>query len=350
MNSNYLSVLVVFAYFVAIPVCDAGEFPDEHWTEASPRQMQRWSMPSLHQAEAYWRTLGSTAVMVVEDGAVVRAWGDVKRPVQCYSVRKSFLSVLYGIYQQKGTIDLNATMAQLKIDDVPPGLSADEKKATVCDLLKARSGIYHPAAYETQSMKERRPKRGSHPAGTFWYYNNWDFNALGRIFQRQTGRSVFDAFQGNLADAIGMSDFSERDTKFVSTKDSRFPAYTFQMSTRDRARFGLLCLRNGEWSGKQLVPANWFKESTVAYSQTGPGVGYGYMWWVSVDGWHLGNKFKSKTIRPYSARGNYGQYIVVIPEMDLVVVQSVDKSAGDKTAKGKSFNALLKLILASRTR
>ena len=69
------------------------------------------------------------------------------------------------------------------------------------------------------------------------------------------------------------------------------------------------------------------------------------MWWVSVDGWHFENKFKGK---PYSARGNYGQYIVVIPEMQLVVVQSVDKRAGDEIAKGKSFNSLLKLILAAR--
>jgi CubicO group peptidase (beta-lactamase class C family) len=249
------------------------------------------------------------------------------------------------LYEKKGKIDLSATMEELEIDDVSM-LTPDEREATVRDLLKARSGIYHAAAYETRSMKARRPKRGSHPHGTFWYYNNWDFNALGGVFQQQTGLNVFEAFKRDIADPIGMNDFSERYTRFVYEKQSsRFPAYTFRMSTRDRARFGLLCLRNGEWSGEQLIPSKWFRESTLAYSKSGSGVGYGYLWWVSVDGWHLGNKFKG---RPYSARGNHGQKIVVIPEMQLVVVQSVDKSAGDEIAKGKSFNTLLKLILAAR--
>ena len=38
----------------------------------------------------------------------------------------------------------------------------------------ARSGVYHEAAAESQSMKDARPDRGSHPPGTFYYYNNWD--------------------------------------------------------------------------------------------------------------------------------------------------------------------------------
>ncbi len=329
-----------------LEVIDASDgVPGEEWQAASPNQMRHWSEAGLGEAEAYWKSLGSTAVMIVEDGAVVRAWGDIERPIQCYSVRKSFLSALYGIYVDEGKIDLAATMAELEIDDLSE-LTPEEKEATVADLLKARSGIYHPAAYESSSMKEHRPERGSHTPGTFWFYNNWDFNALGGIFQQQTGHSVFAAFEKDIAKPIGMSDFSEAHTKFVYEKRrSRFPAYTFRMSTRDRARFGLLCLRDGWWSEKQLLPSGWMDKSTIAYSKTGPGVGYGYMWWVSVDGRHFQSKFEGK---PYSARGNYKQRIVVIPEMQLVVVQSVDEEGGDEIEKGKSFNTLLKLILAAR--
>ncbi len=331
-----------------LEVIDAGDVvPGEEWQAASPNQMRHWSEAGLGEAEAYWKSLGSTAVMIVEDGAVVRAWGDIERPIQCYSVRKSFLSALYGIYVAEGKIDLAATMAKLEIDDLYC-LTPEEKEATVADLLKAKSGIYHPAAAETDGMKERRPERGSHAPGTFWYYNNWDFNALGGIFQQQTGHSVFAAFEKDIAKPIGMSDFSEADdTKFFYEKRrSRFPAYHFWMSTRDRARFGLLCLRDGWWSEKQLLPSGWMDESTLDYdSKAGSGVGYGYMWWVSVDGWLLGSKFEGK---PYFASGNRGQRIVVIPEMQLVVVQSVDKEGGDEIEKGKSFNTLLKLILAAR--
>lgn len=72
-------------------------------------------------------------------------------------------------------------MAELGIDDNEPRLTDEEKRATVHDLLKARSGVYHPALYETARMKEKRPPRHSHASGTFWYYNNWDFNVLGTI-------------------------------------------------------------------------------------------------------------------------------------------------------------------------
>jgi CubicO group peptidase (beta-lactamase class C family) len=95
-----------------------------------------------------------------------------------HSIRKSLLSALIGIAVDEHKIDLNAAIGSLDIDDNAPSLSSTEKTATVADLLKARSGIYHPALYETPGMARLRPARGSHPPGTFWYYNNWDFLVL----------------------------------------------------------------------------------------------------------------------------------------------------------------------------
>jgi hypothetical protein len=62
----------------------------------------------------------------------------------------------------------------LNIDDIPPSLTKEEKKATVSDLLKSRSGVYHEAAAESRDMVGMRPVRGSHPPGSFYYYNNWE--------------------------------------------------------------------------------------------------------------------------------------------------------------------------------
>jgi hypothetical protein len=50
------------------------------------------------------------------------------------------------------------------------------------DLLRSRSGVYHPVDFETESMQKGRPARGSHAPGTLWYYNNWDFNVLYQNF------------------------------------------------------------------------------------------------------------------------------------------------------------------------
>ncbi len=79
--------------------------------------------------------------MIVDRGVVVAQWGEVARSHLVQSVRKSFLNALYGIYANERSIDLQATLADLGIDEIPPGLSDIEKQATVEHLLQARSGI-----------------------------------------------------------------------------------------------------------------------------------------------------------------------------------------------------------------
>ena len=99
-------------------------------------------------------------------------------------------------------------MDELGIDNIPPVLAKKEKLATVRDLLMSKSGIYHAAAAETEKMKKLRPKRGSYAPGTFFYYNNWDFNVLGTVFEKTTGEKIFQSFKINIADKIGMKDFN----------------------------------------------------------------------------------------------------------------------------------------------
>jgi hypothetical protein len=65
----------------------------------------------------------------------------------CHSVRKSFLAALCGIYRNRGEIELNKTPADLGIDDWPDPLLESERQARILDLLKARSRVFHPAAY-----------------------------------------------------------------------------------------------------------------------------------------------------------------------------------------------------------
>ena len=94
-------------------------------------------------------------------------------------------------------------------------MSGVEKGATLADLLKARSGIYHPALYETPEMAAGRPARGSYSPGTFWYYNNWDFNALGTIYEQVVKASIFEEFKSRIADPLEMEDFRIADGSYV---------------------------------------------------------------------------------------------------------------------------------------
>ncbi len=121
------------------------------------------------------------------------------------SVRKSILSSLIGIEVERGSIRLDATMEELEMDDVQ-GLTTAERQATVRHLLQARSGIYHPALAESKAMTEAKPFRGSQAPGSIWHYNNWDFNALGTIYEQATGRSVYDGVMIDVASRIGMQD------------------------------------------------------------------------------------------------------------------------------------------------
>jgi len=168
-------------------------------------------------------------------------------------LRKSLLSALIGIEVEKGNIDLGATLGELGIDDNPPGLSDTEKQATIGDLIKARSGIYHAALYESPEMTANKPLRGSHPPGSYWHYNNWNFNALGTIFEQASDSTIYEEFDRRIARPLQMEDFEVTDFAYVGGTKSIHPAYPFRMSTRDLARFGLLLLAGGRWKNQQVV-------------------------------------------------------------------------------------------------
>ena len=74
----------------------------------------------------------------------------------CHSVRKSFMSALYGIYRDRRQIELNKTLADLGIDDIPDALLEVEKRARILDLLKARSGFTSGQASAMDCQPEPR--------------------------------------------------------------------------------------------------------------------------------------------------------------------------------------------------
>lgn len=332
----------VFAFAVALilsaTALAAERFPGHEWDKVAP-EAAGWSRAKLADARAISDVMGSTAVMIVHKGAVVDEWGEVAAKTNLHSVRKSLLSALIGIAVAERKIDLVDTMAKLGIDDNAPSLSEVEQQARVGDLLKARSGIYHAALYETSQMAARRPPRGAHAPDTHWYYNNWDFNALGTIYERAEKHSIFEALDERIAKPIGMQDYTPLDGSYVSGPDSDHRAYPIRMSARDLARFALLYARDGRWNDRQLVPAHWVRESVHNYSSAGPGTGYGYMWWIGPSSAPPGSFF---------AAGNGGQYAFVIPARDLVVVHRINTDHGNTRDPGlNQMGRFLRAILAA---
>jgi len=300
-----------------------------------------WSAQKLNKAKKYARDIGSAAVLVLEDGSVVFSFGDIKHKYMCHSIRKPFLGALYGIYVEKGAIDINTTLGKLNIDDSKPSLTPDEKQATIRDLIMSRSGVYHEAAGEARSMIEARPGRGSHRHGTFFYYNNWDFNALGTIFEQTTGKQVFDAFDEDIAKRIGMIDFSPDDCTYVyEWAKSVHPAYFFRMSTRDMARFGQLYQNYGMWDGKQVVPEKWIRESTTVYPvENSAGDPYGYVWRIIPEDAGLGYGFYHTGLGVH--------LLAVLPEQKLVLVHRVDTDR-EFDITWAEIKTLMEMIVSAR--
>jgi CubicO group peptidase (beta-lactamase class C family) len=324
----------------------AEPFPGAEWQHGDPETMG-WSPQGLAAVKAFADHVGSTAGMIVQHGVIVDEWGDTEAKTPLFSVRKSLMSALIGIAVARHQIDLNDTLAQLGIDDNAPALTPIEQRATVRDLLEARSGVYHPTVYETPWMQKIKPPRGSHAPGEFWCYNNWDFNVVGAIFEKATHVDIFDAFEADIAAPIGMQDYRPSDGRYVSGEPAtRYPAYPIRMSARDLARFAWLFLNDGRWNGRQIVPAAWVKESTQPVSDT-PWGGYGYMWWTSTPTTAASTASAGQPNASYWADGHLGQYAIVVPSLDLVVVNRVDPKLTSKHVGEHDRERLLALIEAA---
>lgn len=283
----------------------------------------------------------TAALTIWQDGQTRGEFGPQDHRYLCHSIRKSILAALIGIEVQAGRLDLGATLESLDIDD-NDALSVIERQATVYDLLTARSGIYHPAGYETEWMGMIKERRHSHAPGTFWCYNNWDFNALGTIYVKASGHSVAEGFTRHLATPLGLQDFRPDTDAWVETfTQSRHDAYPFRLSNRDLLRFCQLYLQDGVWKGQQILPAGWTQLCTLRNSDAGPRGAYGYMWWLERDGCGLPNVILPKG--SYMAIGAGGHYALVMPERQAIVLHRVDTDRGD-TVSGFQFGSLLAAI------
>lgn len=306
-----------------------------------------WSAAGLAEVRAFADSIGTAAMIVVTETSAVIAMGTLDREFRAHSLRKSFLSALLGIAVAQDQVDVDATLEELQVDDRSP-LSPSEKSASVLELMQSRSGVYHAAASETRAMRLDRLPRNLHEPGTHWHYNNWDFNTLGSIYSSLTGVQIGDAFAKEVAEPIGLMDFSPDAVRYqLESEVSRHAAYKFRISARDLTRFGLLYLNAGRWAGRQVVPASWITASTQVHSETderGTKSGYGLMWWVTAPGSH------GLPEGSFTASGAGGQRLTVIPSLRTVVVHLMDTDAPDGPRIATStYNELLRVLLAART-
>jgi CubicO group peptidase (beta-lactamase class C family) len=284
------------------------------------------------------KSVGSDSLLLLHDGKVLFEWGNTDKKLLGHSMRKPLLNALLGICHNEGRIQLDVTLGEMGIDDDTP-LSAQEKTATLRQVLQSRSGVYLPSAAESEGMSAARPARGSHAPGAHFYYNNWDFNVAGHIYEKFCGERIYEAFERRIARPVGFSSYRNRvgevrnDTAQIDpawdgfykyeTRFSRYPAYHFRLTAHDLARFGQLYLQRGMWEGRQLIPSSWIDLTTqpVSIVDEKYGLAYGMLWDVLVPG-------KGDERASFFHTGAGVHMLGVYPKHRLVLVHRVDTEGG----------------------
>lgn len=279
--------------------------------------------------------MGEThAFLAVQGGRIVaeRYWTDFDRESthHSWSQAKSITQALIGILVREGKIDIHA------LADVPEWQSPDDPRRaiTLDQLLRMSSGLKFAEDYVDAGVSDVIEMLfGSgkddvaayaakslliHPPGSAWSYSSGTSNLVARAAARTLGASgeTFRDFMiRELFAPIGMH---SAQPKFDAA--GTFIGSSFCYSTaRDFARFGLLYLRGGVWDGQRILPEGW-----VDYARTPTPVppterlGYGAHWWLGMAG-----------PGSFSANGYEGQYTVLVPDLDLILVRN-GKSPNEK--------------------
>ncbi|MDO8145600.1 serine hydrolase [Isoptericola sp. 178] len=262
------------------------------------------------------------SLMVLRHGHVVaEAWWDPFAPGdphRTFSVSKSVTATAVGMAVHEGLLGTGDRVVDLLPEDAPADPPEHLAAMTVRDLLTMTSG--HGTDTMNFTLRNlHRPGSGwardilaspmVHAPGTRFVYDTGATYLLSAILHRLTGQRLLDWLTPRLFEPLGIAGA----TWEQSPQGIDVGGYGLAVTTEDLAALGQLWLRRGRWGGRQLVPSSWVDEMTAAQVDNGPDVkpdweqGYGYQFWRCRHG-------------AYRADGAFGQFVVVWPEHDAVVV------------------------------
>jgi CubicO group peptidase (beta-lactamase class C family) len=287
--------------------------------------------------EDYLEASGTTAFLVVHDDKLLyeRYFNGYDETFihTSFSMAKSFASALVGIAIDEGHIK---SVEEPITNYLPELRERDERfrSITIRHLLTMSSGIKYEEGgdlpwgeeaddtktYYSTDLRELAVRcRIEGEPGEYFEYNNYNPLLIGMLLEQATGVSVSRYLQEKLWKPMGM----EADGSWsLDSTESGFEKMESGVNARARdfARFGMLFAKEGRWEGEQLISRGWVQESTRADTSTDPSQDYQYFWWVNTPD---GENYH------FSARGNYGQYIYVAPEKELVIVR-LGKEEGEQ--------------------
>jgi CubicO group peptidase (beta-lactamase class C family) len=232
-------------------------------------------------------------------------------PHSLYSLSKSFTSTAVGLAVSDGKLSLDDPVLKSFPDDAPAEPSNNLKAMHVRDLLRMSTGqqAEPPRPPDQPWTKAFLAQPVPFKPGTHFLYNTFGTYMLSAIVQKATGDTVLDYLKPRLFEPLGI----DHPTWEASPQGVSAGGYGLSIRTEDIARFGQLYLQKGKWQGKQLVPESWVEAATSLQTSNGSNPqsdwdqGYGYQFWRCRHGAYRGD-------------GAFGQFCVVLPDQDAVVV------------------------------
>ena len=271
------------------------------------------------------------SLIVVHGGRIIHeryAPGvDMTTRTRTWSTAKSIAVTLIGMLVDQGRMSLDEPLGFDWYPSVSSGESDPRAAITLRHVLNMSSGLYpldnDGLEYATgsglaywagaSSIEGLRDRGLIREPGTYWDYENYDSLRAVFAMKRVLGNERYREFPRRaLLDRIGM-----RSTVLSVDRFGDFILSSqVYANARDLARFGMLYLQGGVWNGERLLSDEWIDFiRTPAPSTADRGNFYGAQWWLVPD---------DRTDVPhdaFSTSGNRGQYVIVVPSHDLVIVR-----------------------------
>jgi len=308
--------------------------PTEEWKKegALPRKKPSKKMKAAFQSYLSAAQQGGIdlhSVMVLHHGKVVEErWmseGAPDKPHALHSVSKTFTSMAVGLCIDEGYFKLDDPVISFFMDKAPENPSENLKKMTVRDLLTMNCGHEtEPRASRTTPgadwVKDFLAHPVPHVPGTWYCYNSMGTYMLSAIVQKMTGFTVLEYLTPRLFKPLAIEGVKWEE----SPQGINCGGWGLYLKTEDLAKMGQLLLQKGKWKGEQILPEKWVEEASKKQVISAPSgqkqsteedptsdwrQGYGYQMW----------RCRHNCFR---ADGAYGQYIIVMPEQDAVVINT----------------------------
>ena len=259
--------------------------------------------------------------MLLRHGKVIaEAWWtpeDANKPHVLWSLSKSFTSTAVGLAVHDGKLSVQDRVIGFFPDALPENPSENLKSMRVLDLLTMSTG--HQDEPNLRASQDWIKTFFAHPVprepGSFFRYNTPATFMQSAIVQKVTGQNVVDYLQTRLFDPLGI-DAPKWDK---NPQGISIGGYGLYLKTEDIAKFGQLYLQKGRWENQQLIPSDWVQEASSKQVSNGSDAasdwnqGYGYQFWRCRH-----NAFRGD--------GKDGQFCIVLPDQDAVVVMTANTS------------------------